>query len=241
MAQVKEHRAPVRYSLRPHQVREIIRAGRTGDGLTLMEIRGLARRYGSASKVVHQVCMQYDIPIISDRRTARPTPKGMFRDGFVPRVVETGQDEDKEESRAAPEPGAASEEACSGPRSGTSPAPDEKHDTLTRLKKEVKAARSEMRRTRSEFGKMAGEHTGLKARLVSTQQDLRERDREIEHLRSELSEIRRLQQNGVDDLVEAIQCLSLDDLVTIGAEVVLERQRRREGGRARRRQRRAPD
>lgn len=77
MRHIKEHRAPTRYSLTPSEQRDIGAYLRIRGGITTREVRGLARRYGCAQKVIHEIADRGRIAItqIPKASSIRPRPE----------------------------------------------------------------------------------------------------------------------------------------------------------------------
>lgn len=63
MPHTKQHRAPIRYSLTPHERKDIAAYLRIRGRVTTREIHGLARRYGCAQKIIHEIADHGHVPI----------------------------------------------------------------------------------------------------------------------------------------------------------------------------------
>lgn len=105
MARVKEHRAPVRYSITAAQRREVVDLARGHGGLTSEEVRHLAKKLGAAMKPLLLILKEVKLPILPDRPNLAPCSRDMPGDQIV--STRTGKpsevsqtDKDREELRS---------------------------------------------------------------------------------------------------------------------------------------------
>jgi hypothetical protein len=83
---VRKHRAPVRYSLKPHEVRRLLAEISPRGGATLAQIGGIAARLGTARKTIVEIFQRNSLKILD---TPAPEPKPFFK----PKIVPTDADE----------------------------------------------------------------------------------------------------------------------------------------------------
>ena len=72
----REHRAPVRYGLKPTEIREIATSLQArGNRITDIDIQGLSKRFGCAAKTIHEIAERLGCTITSvDTRGAGQRP-----------------------------------------------------------------------------------------------------------------------------------------------------------------------
>ena len=69
MGTLKEHRAPVRYSLKPDENREIVSLCEKRGHITGRQMKGFASRFGCSQKTVHQAVERHGFDVIGDAPT----------------------------------------------------------------------------------------------------------------------------------------------------------------------------
>ncbi len=173
----KEHRAPIRYSLKPHEARRVASIIHAQGGATDKQVKGLARRLNCAAKTIHDIVSRHGFDVTPHNDNA-PRPR-RDRDRLAEAEKHLAAQQEKCQASAAPdggEAGADDDQASSAERNGVS---------LDALDSALDILAQEERRLNRE--RMAGEED-LAARTLELEAQLAREKAALEEERQKVRE-----------------------------------------------------